>query len=274
MRLTCSTLSLYPLAPAEAIDAIADMGFPALDLVGIPSFPIPHVDVARRDPAELRRLSGAVEGAGIEVASVVTVPSDGLPRWDAREIDERVEWAVQVCGAIGAGRLVLDAGNPIPGEEIERPAALARWRAMFHAAFEQTSAAGVALALEAPHTGTLAEQYDEVDELLMVLGLAEVGIDFDTSHVFRSGATFEDSLAFAGDRLVKVALRDIDSAGEFARPGTGLVDFSRLFALLEARGYTGDLVIELETPGVEEPTDQLREIELAREFVQGLLAPA
>jgi sugar phosphate isomerase/epimerase len=274
MRLTCSTLSLYPLTPEEAIEVIADMGFPALDLVGIPSLPTAHVDVIRRDPAELGRVSAAVEQAGLEVASVVTVPSDGLDRWDASEIDARVGWAVQMCRAIGAGRLVLDAGNPVPGEQIDRTEALARWRAMFHAAFEKTSAGGVALALEAPHTGTLAETYDQVRELLTVLDLPEVGIDYDTSHVFRSGTNFEDSLAFVGDRLVKVALRDVDAAGEFARPGRGLVDFRRLFTLLEARGYAGDMVIELETPGVEDPADQRREIELAREFVQGLLAPA
>lgn len=274
MRLTCSTLSLYPLAPEEAIAAIADLGFPALDLVGIPTFPIPHVDVASRDPTELTRLSAAVDAAGIEVASVVTVPSDGLDRWDAREIDARVGWAVQACGAVGAGRLVLDAGNPVPGERVGREHALERWRAMFDAAFEKTSAAGVALALEAPHAGTLAERYDEVRELLAMLDNPSVGIDFDTSHVFRSETSLDDALEIVGDRLVKVALRDVDAAGEFARPGQGLVDFRRLFTLLEARGYRGDLVIELETPGIEDPTDQRREIELTREFVQGLLAPA
>jgi sugar phosphate isomerase/epimerase len=274
MRLTCSSLSLYPLTPVQAVRTIADLGFPALDLVGIPSFPIPHVDIARRDPAERARLSSAVERAGVEVASVVTVPSDGLQRWDTEEIDARVGWAVQVCGALGARRLVLDAGNPVPGEQIPRAQALARWRAMFVAAFEKTSRAGVALALEAPHTGTLAERYDEVDELLMVLGLPEVGIDYDTSHVFRSGTSLEDSLAFVGERLVKVALRDVDAGGEFARPGQGLVDFRRLLELLSARGYEGDLVIELETPGVEDPADQRREIELTREYVEGLLAPS
>jgi sugar phosphate isomerase/epimerase len=274
MRLTCSTLSLYPLTPEQAIDAIADMGFPALDLVGIPSFPIPHVDIARRDPAELQRLAAAVEAAGVEVASVVTVASDGLDTWDAEEIDARVGWAVKACGAIGAGRLVLDAGNPVPGEEVDREHALTRWRAMFHAAFGKASAAGVALALEAPHTGTLAETYDQVQELLAVLDLPSVGIDFDTSHVFRSGTSLDAALEIVGDRLVKVALRDVDSAGEFARPGQGQVDFRQLFTLLEARGYAGDMVIELETPGIEEPDDQRREIELTREFVQGLLAPA
>jgi sugar phosphate isomerase/epimerase len=273
LRLTCSSLSLYPLSPVQAVRTIAELGFPALDLVGIPSFPIPHVDVARRDPAELRRLSDAVERAGVEVASVVTVASDGLDRWDAEEIDARVGWAVRASEAVGAARLVLDAGNPVPGERVDRAQALARWRTMFHAAFAKTSAAGVALALEAPHTGTLAERYDELDELLMVLGLPDVGIDYDTSHVFRSGTSVEAGLAFVGDRLVKVALRDVDASGEFCRPGAGLIDFAQLLALLEARGYAGDLVIELETPGVEAPEDQRREIELTREYVEGLLAP-
>jgi sugar phosphate isomerase/epimerase len=272
MRLTCSSLSLYPLTPEEAIATIADLGFPALDLVGIPSFPTPHVDVVRRDAEELLRLRGAAKAARIEVASIVTVPSDGLDLWDANEIDARAGWAANVADALGAQRVVLDAGNPIPGERVARRDAVERWRAMFDSAFEKTCAAGVALALEAPHTGTLAERYDEVKELLEALGNPAVGIDYDTSHVYRSGSSLEDSLEITGDRLVKVALRDIDTGNEFARPGSGLVDFPRLFELLAARGYDGDLVIELETPGIEDPRDQRREIELAREYVEGLLA--
>lgn len=272
MRLTCSSLSMYPLAPEEAIAIIAELGFPALDLVGIPSFPIPHVDVARRDGKEISRLKNAANRAGIEVASIVTVPSDGLDRWDADEIDARAAWAVRVAEGLGASRVVLDAGNPVPGEQIERRDALGRWRVMFSRAFEAASAADISLAVEAPHTGTLAEHYDQVVELLEVLAIPEVGLDYDSSHVFRSGTSLEESLEITGDRLVKVALRDVDDSDEFARPGQGRVDFLGLFGLLSARGYDGDLVIELETPGIEDPRDQRREIELSREYVESLLA--
>ncbi len=274
MRLTCSSLSLYSVGPEDAIETIAQLGFPALDLVAIPTFPLPHLDFARRDPADLARLAALAERRGVEVASVVTVPSDGLSRWDRNEIDARVEWAVRAAQALGAARLVLDAGNPIPGETVARSEAIARWRAMMQAGFERTSAAGIALALEAPHTGTLAERYDEVAELLSALALPAVGIDYDTSHVQRSGTSLEESLRLVGDRVVKVALRDIDDDGEFCRPGQGRVDFARLLTLLRERGYGGDLVLELETPGIEDPGDQRREIELARDYVEGLLAAA
>jgi sugar phosphate isomerase/epimerase len=143
---------------------------------------------------------------------------------------------------------------------------------MIDSAFELTSGAGVLLAVEAPHTGTLAERFDQVAELLAVLDLPEVGIDYDTSHVYRSGTSLEDSLRFVGERMVKVALRDVDSDGEFCRPGQGHVDFRRLLALLRANGYAGDLVLELETPGIVDGADERREIELARAYVEALLA--
>jgi sugar phosphate isomerase/epimerase len=273
VRLTCSSLSLYSAPPAEAITAIAELGFPALDLVSVPTLPPPHLDVARRDPTELRQLARITAEAGVEVATVVALPSDGLPHWDDAEIGARVDWAVKACGALGTRRLVLDAGNPIPGKQVGRPEAICRWRAMVHTAFELTSAAGVLLAIEAPHTGTLAERFDEVGELLTALDLPEVGIDYDTSHVHRSGTSIEESLELVGPRLVKVALRDVGPDGEFCRPGEGVFDFPRLFALLNARQYAGDVVIELETPGVTRVPDQLREIELARAYVQGLLPP-
>jgi sugar phosphate isomerase/epimerase len=271
MRLTCSSLSLYSATIGEAIAVVSELRFPAIDVVGIPTFVPTHLDVASRDAAELRALTTAVKAAGIEVASIVTVPTDGLERWDADEIDARVGWAVRACEAVGAGRLVLDAGTPVAADPALRPVALDRWKAMFDTGFALTAAAGVALAVEAPHTGTLAETYHQVAELLAVLDRPSVGVDYDTSHVYRSGASIDESLRLVGDRVVKVALRDVDADGEFCRPGQGGVDFRRLLALLEARGYEGDLVIELETPGIEAVADQRREIELARAYVDQLL---
>jgi sugar phosphate isomerase/epimerase len=272
VRLTCSSLSLYSLPATEVIATVAKIGFPAMDLVGIPTLEPIHLDVARRDPEELRLLARAVEDSQIEVATVVTVPSDGLRRWDPVEINARVGWAVSACRAIGAHRLVLDAGNPVPGEHVERKQAIARWKAMIDEAHGLTSQAGVAFAVEMPHTGTLAERFDQVEELAGAMDHPDIGLDYDTSHVYRSGTSVEDSLRLIGDRVVKVALRDVGQDGEFCRPGTGGVDFRRLFTLLEARKYTGDLVIELETPGVTEPSDQIREIELSRAFVDATLA--
>ena len=130
----------------------------------------------------------------------------------------------------------------------------------------------MAFAVEAPHTGTLAERFDQVEELLRLMNLPDVGLDYDTSHVYRSGTSTEDSWNLVGDRVVKVALRDVGRDGEFCRPGTGCVDFARLFRVLRARQYAGDMVIELETPGVTEASDQRREIELTRTFVQETLA--
>lgn len=271
MRLTCSSLSLYSVSAGEAIATIAELGFPALDLVGIPSFPAPHVDVVRREADELRELSRHVASAGIEVATVVTVPSDGLDYWDADEIDARVGWAVKACSAVESGRLVLDAGNPVAVERIERSCALERWKSMIDAAHRSTIRAGVSLAVEMPHTGTLAERFDQVAELLALLDAPEIGVDYDASHVHRSGASLEDSLRAVGDRIVKVALRDVDADNEFCRPGEGQVDFPALLQALQARGYDGDLVIELETPGVETSADQRREVELTREYVGGLV---
>jgi sugar phosphate isomerase/epimerase len=271
LRLTCSSLSLYSAPAEEAIRTIAELGFPALDLVGIPTFPNPHLDVARRDSRELHRLSQLVGRAGVEVATVVTVPSDGLDYWEPAEIDARVGWAVEACTSLGSGRLVLDAGNPVAVERPDRSLALERWKAMIDSAFEATSRARVSLAVEMPHTGTLAERFDQVAELLALIARPDIGVDYDTSHVHRSGASLEESMRAVGDRIVKVALRDVDADGEFCRPGKGQVDFPELVAVLHARGYDGDLVIELETPGVETSAAQRSEVELARAYIEGIL---
>lgn len=271
MRLTCSSLSLFSATPEEAVAIVAELGFPAIDLVGIPTLPPAHVDYAGRDPATLEALADAVARARIEVATVVAIPTDGLDHWDAVEIDARVAWAVGACSRLGCGRLVLDAGSPPADGHIERGADIARWKATIDNAFGLTSSAGVTLTIEAPHTGTLAERFDEVQELLAVLDNPAIRLDYDTSHVARSGTSTEESLAIVGDRLEKVALRDVDEDGEFCRPGTGTVDFARVFAALRQRGYRGDLVIELETEGIEDVASQRREIELTKAYVEDLL---
>ena len=61
MRLTCSSLSLYTVPQDEVIALIAELGFPAMDLVGIPSLEPTHLDVGRRDPAELQHLAKSIE---------------------------------------------------------------------------------------------------------------------------------------------------------------------------------------------------------------------
>src|SRR6202042_3882892 len=228
MRLTCSSLSLFSATPEEAIAIVAELGFPAIDLVGIPTLPPAHVDYAGRDPATLDALVDAITQAGIEVATLCATPPAGLEHWAADEIDARVAWAVQACTRLGCGRLVLDAGNPPADGHIERGADIARWKAMIDHAFALTSAAGVTLTVEAPHTGTLAERFDEVQELVAAMDNPAIRLDYDTSHVARSGTSTDESLEIVGNRLEKVALRDIDGDGEFCRPGTGKVDFAHL----------------------------------------------
>lgn len=274
MRLTCSSLSLFSAPVEEATAIVSSLGFPAIDLVGIPTLPPAHVDYAGRDPARLRSLIAAVDAAGLEVASVVAIPCDGLPSWDTAEIDARVAWAVGACSELGCRRLVLDAGSPPADGHIERRADIARWKGMVDRAFALTSGAGITLTIEAPHTGTLAERYDEVTELLDALDNPAIRIDYDTSHVARSGTSTDESLTIVSERLEKVALRDVDADGEFCRPGTGRVDFAHLFAALRSRGYAGDLVIELETEGIEDVPGQQREIELTKAYVEKLLAGA
>jgi len=272
MRLTCSSLSLFSAPVEEAVAIVSSLGFPAIDLVGIPTLPPAHVDYAGRDPARLRSLVDAVAASGLEVATVVAIPCDGLPSWDAAEIDARVAWSVDACSELRCTRLVLDAGSPPADGHIERQAEIARWKGMVDRAFALTSAAGITLTIEAPHTGTLAERYDQVVELLAALDNPAIRIDYDTSHVARSGTSTDESLEIVGDRLEKVALRDVDADGEFCRPGTGRVDFAHLLAALRSRSYSGDLVIELETEGIEDVASQRSEIELTKTYIEDLLA--
>ena len=152
-----------------------------------------------------------------------------------------------------------------------RKGAIDRWVRMVHLAVAAAKSQGVQVAVESPHRGSLAETLPETQELLAAAALPDLGIDYDTSHIYNSGASVQESLDVLGERIVHVALRDAMADGQFATPGDGKYDFSALFAGLRALDYKGDVVLELEPPEDLPVEAKMAETRRARDYIESLL---
>jgi len=121
-------------------------------------------------------------------------------------------------------------------------------------------AGGVRLACH-HHVGTCLEAAEDLERLAKSTG-PEVGLVLDTGQAALAGADPLELLEQHADRVCHVHLSDVRPAvvrmarnsrwsypqallrGAFTVPGDGALDFSRLLAALDRRGYRGWLVVE------------------------------
>ncbi|CAN5646032.1 hypothetical protein BH24ACT5_BH24ACT5_01410 [soil metagenome] len=129
---------------------------------------------------------------------------------------------------------------------------------------------GLQLAVESPHRGTLAEHPSQTATLLDRAD-PDVGVDLDTAHIFNSGCPVNAVLTLLGHRLSHVAIRDCKPDGTSCVPGDGAFDFQGLVVGLRQLEYSGDLVIELETPGTDDPNEIMKDAQRTERLLAALL---
>lgn len=87
-------------------------------------------------------------------------------------------------------------------------------------------------------------------ELIAELGESNIGLQFDVYHSLRMG---EDPFAIIEDLGNEIAHIQIADVPGRHQPGTGEIDFPRLFATIDASGYTGWVALEYIPEG---PTEE------------------
>lgn len=249
-RLGCSTITFRMLDLPTALDRIAKSGVRTIDLAAIATF-CPHVDPLSISDAELGRVGDLLERHGLRVAS--------MNAWSLTHLNDEgglergyVEAALRLAPAVRAPVVTVQPGRTVEDGE---------WRAsasVVAAELEELGAIarelGVELAIEAPHKGTLADDFGRACALIEMLDPELVHVCLDSSHVLNGGGTIADALERYGERIRHVHLRDYRDGSILVTPGDGVIDFGALVAGLEGLGYGGAYVIELELP---QPTDEL-----------------
>lgn len=269
-RVGISTISFRFRPLPEALDLIAGLGAVEVDLGAIPAVtdhvPVPFTGSTQSYVDELaaRRLrSGAVN------SDVGDLNDPSLTPETLRAVAQPL---IDLAAATG-GALIVPCGRADYAPFVDHDADLARIADNLRLLSSWCAASGVRLLVEVLHHKRFVHSVEVADRLLEAVGPDVFGLLFDVSHIV---ASQDDPVAWAhrvAPRVERVHLRDAVPGNLNVGIGRGDADFTGVIAALEAGGFTGTYILELETHDVEE-TDREADAERSRREIAALLEAA
>jgi sugar phosphate isomerase/epimerase len=110
-------------------------------------------------------------------------------------------------------------------------------------AAEVAGESGIKIGIEPLPKREIGNSLDEVLRLIEMIGLANVGVTFDTNHVFPP-EEMPDLIREAGELIVNVHVSDQDGVERHWMPFAGNLDWPEVLAALVDAGYSGPLIYE------------------------------
>lgn len=253
------TAIVVELDPLQAIRALADIGWPALE------FSTEHL-VMVAEAAEPERLAddvrALVDDLGIAMPQAHLLLQANVASADdaIRERDtETLLRQIELCERMGITVGVIHPGGDRPAtldaERDERARRIESFtRLAGHAAQH-----GVSLAVEnmcdvtTPARNALGRRnygatIPELHELIDAVGMPNMGICYDTGHGNIQGLDMAEAVRQCGERLIATHIQDSDGTrDQHYSPMRGSIDWEHGIAALREIGYAG--LFNLEIPG-------------------------
>ncbi|WP_084959789.1 hydroxypyruvate isomerase family protein [Thermoactinospora rubra] len=203
--------------------------------------------------SDVDRFIRAIRDAGVELSGLNFAAGDmpggdrGLVSLPDRQREFR--YSVAIATEIGAQ---LDVplynalyGNRLPGTDPAEQDDVA----MENLALAAQTVAGIgATVLVEPLSGaprypltTAADAITVLDKVRTSTGVGNLGLLADFYHLTANGERADEVIATYGDRIGHVQIADCPGRNE---PGTGAIDFDRLFHALVTAGYRGRIGLE------------------------------
>lgn len=96
--------------------------------------------------------------------------------------------------------------------------------------------------------GLLVENCEELSMLLDRIESPSLGANLDVGHSHVIGENPDEVIACLGPKIFHIHIEDIRARKHYHRiPGTGDMDFGKLFGILTDHGYEGFVTVELYT---------------------------
>lgn len=237
-----STVCLRRYELPRALEVAHALGFDAVDLVGLRGL-CEHVPI-HAGAEEMRRVATEFSRTGMRAASINSDPGSFDGYDDPAQVMERIDFLLEFAGLAGAPLLVLPCGEKKDNRQGAPDRALmVEW---LNRAAGLAYAAGIRLAVEAPYFGRPIDRVLGAARLFSELD-PDIEIAFDVSHIEAAGDSVNEAWELLAPRVGIVHLRDA-VPGDIRRViGRGQVDFEGFSAAMSESGYTGDVVLELET---------------------------
>lgn len=252
--------SIYvELSPADAIRAIADVGWPAVELS---TEHIVMLQQAANPEAECEALRGLVEELGVLMPQVHLMIEANLAHPDDELRAAHLTTCmrhVELSAAMGIKVGVIHPGSAGPTDREQFEAERARRVDSFRRLAEHAAAHDFSIAIENMVDGPRAARgyrgqrgygclISELHEIIDDIGMPNVGICYDTGHGNLQGLVMAQAVRECGSRLIATHITDNDGSGDQHRtPFYGKVDWLEGVAALREIGYDG--IFNLEIPG-------------------------
>lgn len=235
LRFAANLGFLFPeLAFAERFAAARAAGFRGVE------FALPYGHAAREIRARLDDHGLECVLFNLPYGAGARGPADSIAGRPGREAEfrEGVDRALEHAALLGSRRVNCIAGAVPAGAQAARceETLIGNLR---HAA-GRLEGAGVALVLEAINSrdvpGFLVDTCDRAAGVIARAGVANLGLQCDLYHAAMMGEDPAETLRRHRGIVRHVQFADVPGRGE---PGSGRLDFGRLFAALEEIGYAG-----------------------------------
>ena len=248
-RVGISTITFRFRPLEEALTIIERLGAVEVDLGAIPDV-TDHVPVPfTGDPAVY---VADLEAHGLRAGAVnADIGHLNDPDLSREALAETVRPLVALAAATG-GALIVPCGRNSYGAYVDEETDLATIAGNLRFVSELCAASDVRLLVEVLHHRRYVHSVERAEKVLSLLDTDVFGLLFDVSHIVASS---DDPVAWAqqrADRVERVHLRDAVPGNLNLGIGRGETDFAGTIAALEAGGFTGTYILELETHDVDE----------------------
>lgn len=248
-RVGISTITFRFRPLEEALTIIERLGAVEVDLGAIPDV-TDHVPVPfTGDPAAYVI---ALQAHGLRAGAVnADIGHLNDPALSRSTLAETVRPLVALAAATG-GALIVPCGRNSYDAYVDEDTDLATIAGNLRFVSELCREQGVRLLVEVLHHRRYVHSVERAEKVLELLEPEVFGLLFDVSHIVASS---DDPVAWArarADRVERVHLRDAVPGNLNLGIGRGETDFPGTIAALEAGGFTGTYILELETHDVAE----------------------
>ena len=245
MKLGYSTWGM-PTVPVDiALAHLAELGFDGVELTVIPGYSTELCVLTKSERRRILKLLKKHE-LGLPAIAGHTSLMEEDPQIHAanlKQLQETIDLAVDWAGPDGPPAIDTTAGSK-PDEWESRKAQLVE-RTQELAEYAQ--ARGVTIALE-PHVGSIIDTPYKMVELIQLVGLPNVKVNFDISHFNVMGYTIEESVSLMAPHAVHTHVKDETGHApnhQFLIPGEGDFDYVTYLQAMQRHGYTGYISAEI-----------------------------
>jgi sugar phosphate isomerase/epimerase len=237
VKLGCSTILYGDYSLDEALDGIAQAGYQGIELCARPGM-APHLEIGKPDSyyAEVR---DKIASRGLFIESLAGTGGISL---DSDEF-HRVLYAARL---LGAPFVAEGAGGQAPAVEDESftpeyHASLQGFLDILNATAERAADYGVRLTIK-PHVGTAIYSAESILQAMQGVDREWVGINYDPSHIWRSGPLADpvETLTRVKQHVFTLRIRDNRASHERPIgpvenqiPGQGAMDLPAIAAIMK-----------------------------------------